>query len=60
MFKARHAIDNNESLPEYPTLDPGSANPFVEYNDQDETQDFSDVTHVTQIDSHYLVWFMFP
>ena len=41
--KLLDAIDNNESLPEYPTLDPGSANPFVEYNNQDETQGFSDV-----------------
>ena len=44
MFKARNAIDKNKSLPEYLTWDPVSAKAFVEYKDQDETNDFSDVT----------------
>ena len=44
MFKAHDAIDNNKSFPNYPTWDLESANPFVENNNKDETQVFSDVT----------------
>jgi hypothetical protein len=44
MVKVHNAIDNNESLPEHPTWDPWSANPFVEYNDQNETPVLSDLT----------------
>jgi hypothetical protein len=58
MFKAGDAIDNNQSLPEYPTWDPGSANPFVEYRNQVGTQDFSDVTFASD-ESQYLGWFRF-
>jgi hypothetical protein len=35
MFKALDGIDNNESMTEYPTWDPGSAIHFVEYNNHD-------------------------
>ena len=44
MFKAHDAIDNKKSFPNYPTWDLESANPFVENNNKDETQVFSDVT----------------
>ena len=66
MFKARDANDNNKSLPEYPTWDPFSANLIVDCINQDETQDFSDVTFAyddsfidTDSLSCYLVWFRF-
>jgi hypothetical protein len=47
MFKARDAIDSNETLLEYPTWHPGSANPFMktfDENDLDESHNFSDIT----------------
>ena len=54
LFKACDAIENNESLPEYPTWDPGSSNPIVDYNDQDDTQGFSDVTFASDFDFFFI------
>ena len=47
MSKAREAIDLNETLHEYPTCEPGSANPFASENFEADLNDSDDLSFVS-------------
>ena len=47
MSKAREAIDLNETLHEYPTWEPGSANPLASENSEADFNDSDDLSFVS-------------
>ena len=52
MFKARDEIDSDATMTEYPTWEPNSANPFTNYDveNEDESHHLADVDTTTSSD----------